>query len=51
MIGSLLQPWHLIVLLALLAFFFGGRWFSNLGKGFSEAVRNFKESKRSSKSS
>jgi Sec-independent protein translocase protein TatA len=46
MLGSLVQPWHLVVLLGILIFFFGGRWFSNLGKGFAEAVRNFRQSKR-----
>jgi TatA/E family protein of Tat protein translocase len=51
MIGSLLQPWHLILLLAILVFLFGGKWFSELGKGFAAAVRNFKHFKRSSNSS
>jgi Sec-independent protein translocase protein TatA len=50
MIGSLLQPWHLILLIAVMVFFFGGKWFSNLGKGFAMAVRRFRDSARSSKS-
>ncbi len=47
MLGSLVQPGHMIILLCVLIFFFGGRWFSQLGKGFAEAVRNFRRSKRS----
>jgi TatA/E family protein of Tat protein translocase len=48
MIGSLLQPAHVILILAVLVLLFGGRWFANLGKGFAAAVRNFKRSARSS---
>jgi TatA/E family protein of Tat protein translocase len=48
MIGSLLQPAHIIVILAILVLLFGGRWFANLGKGFAAAVRNFKRSMSSS---
>jgi mttA/Hcf106 family len=46
--GSMLQPAHLIILLAILFFLFGGKWFSELGKGFASAVRNFRQSKKSS---
>lgn len=48
MVGSLLQPAHIVLLLALLILLFGGRWFANLGKGFAAAVRNFKRSGGSS---
>jgi Sec-independent protein translocase protein TatA len=48
MIGSLLQPAHVIVILAILVLLFGGRWFAGLGKGFAAAIHNFKRSKRSS---
>lgn len=46
MIGTLLQPVHLIVILAVLILFFGGRWFADLGKGFAAAVRNFRRSNK-----
>ena len=44
MVESLLQPTHLVVLACLIVLFFGGKWFANLGKGFAEAMRNFKRS-------
>ena len=48
MLGSLLQPAHLLILFLILVFFFGGRLFAKLGKGFAGAVRNYKSSIRSS---
>ncbi len=48
MLGSLLQPVHLLILFLIVVFLFGGRLFANLGKGFAGAVRNFKSSVRSS---
>ena len=51
MMGSLLQPSHLIIILVIVLFLFGGKLFSELGKGFAGAVRNFKQSKQSSNSS
>lgn len=48
MLGSLLQPTHLLILFLIFGFLFGGRLFANLGKGFAGAVRNFKSSIRSS---
>jgi Sec-independent protein translocase protein TatA len=48
MLGSLLQPVHLLILFLIVVFLFGGRLFANLGKGFAGAVRNYKSSVRSS---
>jgi TatA/E family protein of Tat protein translocase len=44
MLGSLLQPAHLIILLVIVIFLFGGKAFAHLGKGFAGAIRNFKAS-------
>jgi Sec-independent protein translocase protein TatA len=49
MFGALLQPAHLLIIVAILVLFFGGRVFADLGKGFAGAVRNFKSSVRSSR--
>jgi Sec-independent protein translocase protein TatA len=48
MLGALLQPSHLILLAVVCLFFFGGKLFANLGKGFATGIRNFKDSMRSS---
>jgi Sec-independent protein translocase protein TatA len=45
MLAFLLQPAHLIILLVVFLFLFGGRLFADLGKGFSAAIRNFRNSK------
>jgi Sec-independent protein translocase protein TatA len=44
MLESLLQPAHLVILLLILIFLFGGKIFANLGKGFAAAARNFRSS-------
>jgi Sec-independent protein translocase protein TatA len=49
MLGSLLQPSHLVILLVVFSFFFGGKLLSNFGKGFADGVRNFRNSVHSSK--
>jgi Sec-independent protein translocase protein TatA len=46
MLGTLLQPSHLIILAVVCIFFFGGKLFANLGRGFASGIRNFKESIR-----
>ena len=48
MLGSFVQPTHLLILFVIVFFLFGGRLIANLGKGFAGAVRNFKNSIRSS---
>ena len=48
MIGELLQPAHLLIIAAVLFFFFGGRWFALLGRSFNLALRNFRSSIRGS---
>lgn len=47
MLAELLQPWHLILILAIAFLFFGGRWFASAGHGFRDAVRSFRESLKS----
>lgn len=42
MLGELLQPTHFILILAIVIFLFGGRWFSRAGLGFRDAIRNFR---------
>jgi Sec-independent protein translocase protein TatA len=49
MFAELLQPAHLLVLGAIAVLFFGGRWFSRLGNGFRDAIRNFRSGIETSK--
>ena len=42
MVAELLQPTHLLIIAVILLLFFGGRWFTKLGNGFRDAVRNFR---------
>jgi sec-independent protein translocase protein TatA len=44
MIEDLLQPRHLLVILAVALFCFGPKKLSELGKGLAEGIRNFKDS-------
>ena len=47
MIAELLQPTHLVVILAIVLLLFGGRWFATLGTGFRDAIRNFRKASTS----
>jgi sec-independent protein translocase protein TatA len=42
MIEGLLQPMHLVVILAVALFFFGPKKSPDFGKGIAEGIRNFK---------
>jgi len=42
MIEDLLQPRHLLVILAVALFLFGPKKLPELGKGLAEGIRNFK---------
>ena len=44
MIEDLLQPRHLLVILAVALFCFGPKKLPELGKGLAEGIRNFKDS-------
>jgi sec-independent protein translocase protein TatA len=44
MFEGLLQPMHLLVILAIAVFVFGPKKLPELGKGLGEAIRGFKES-------
>ena len=44
MIEDLLQPRHLLVILAIAIIFFGPQKLPALGKGLAEGIRNFKDS-------
>ena len=44
MIEDLLQPRHLLVILAIAIIFFGPQKLPALGKGRAEGIRNFKDS-------
>jgi len=44
MIEDLLQPRHLLVILAIALIFFGPQKLPALGKGLAEGIRNFKDS-------
>lgn len=46
MFEGLLQPMHLLVILAIAALVFGPRRIPELGKGLGEAIRGFKDSIR-----
>ena len=39
---GLLQPWHLLIIVAIALLVFGTSKFSALGKGLGEGIRNFK---------
>jgi sec-independent protein translocase protein TatA len=43
MIEDLLQPRHLLVILAVALFCFGPKKLPELGKGLAEGIRSFKE--------
>jgi sec-independent protein translocase protein TatA len=44
MFEGLLQPMHLLVILAIAVFVFGPKKLPELGKGLGEAIRGFKDS-------
>jgi sec-independent protein translocase protein TatA len=44
MIEDLLQPRHLLVILAIALLFFGPKKLPELGKGLAQGIRSFKES-------
>ena len=44
MIEDLLQPRHLLVILAIALLFFGPQKLPELGKGLAQGIRSFKES-------
>ncbi len=44
MFEGLLQPMHLLVILAIAVFIFGPKKLPELGKGLGEAIRGFKDS-------
>jgi sec-independent protein translocase protein TatA len=39
---GLLQPWHLVIIVAIALLIFGTGKFAALGKGMGEGIRNFK---------
>jgi sec-independent protein translocase protein TatA len=39
---GLLQPWHLLIIIAIALLIFGTGKFAALGKGMGEGIRNFK---------
>jgi sec-independent protein translocase protein TatA len=41
--GDLLAPTHLIIILIIVVFLFGGRKIPELAKGLGEGIRSFKE--------
>lgn len=43
MIEGLLRPQHLLVILAVALFVFGGKKLPELGKGLGEGIKHFKE--------
>jgi sec-independent protein translocase protein TatA len=47
MFEGLLQPMHLLVILAIAVFVFGPKKLPELGKGLGEAIRGFKDSVKS----
>lgn len=47
MFEGLLQPMHLLVILAIAVFVFGPKKLPELGKGLGEAIRGFKDSIKS----
>lgn len=51
MIEGLLRPQHLLVILIVVLFVFGGKKLPEVGKGLGEGIRNFRESFRQGASS
>jgi sec-independent protein translocase protein TatA len=51
MIEGLLRPQHIIVILLVAFFVFGGKKLPELGRGLGEGIRGFKESFKSGSSS
>jgi TatA/E family protein of Tat protein translocase len=49
MFVELLQPTHILIIVAILLLLFGGRWFATLGRGFRDAIRNFKQATNSTR--
>ncbi|HLY19458.1 MAG TPA: twin-arginine translocase TatA/TatE family subunit [Bryobacteraceae bacterium] len=47
MIEDLLQPRHLLVILAIALLFFGPQKLPELGKGLAQGIRSFKDSLKS----
>jgi sec-independent protein translocase protein TatA len=47
MIEGLLRPQHLLVILLVTFFLFGGKKLPELGKGLGEGIRSFKDSLKS----
>jgi sec-independent protein translocase protein TatA len=43
MLDNLFTPGHLVVLFAIVLFFFGGKRLPELGKGLGEALRGFRD--------
>ncbi len=43
MIEGLLRPQHLLIILAVAVFVFGGKKLPELGKGLGEGIKSFKE--------
>jgi sec-independent protein translocase protein TatA len=41
--GDLLQPWHIIVLVAIAFLLFGAKKLPELGKGLGEGLKGFRE--------
>jgi len=50
MIEGLLRPQHLLVILAVAVFVFGGKKLPELGKGLGEGIKGFRDSMRSATS-
>jgi len=50
MIEDLLQPRHLLVILAVAIFLFGPKKLPELGKGLAEGIRSFKDAIKSGSS-
>jgi sec-independent protein translocase protein TatA len=50
MIEDLLQPRHLLVILAVALFLFGPKKLPELGKGLAEGIRGFKDALRTKSS-
>ena len=46
MFEGLLQPTHILLILAIAMLFFGGKKLPELGKGLGEAIRGFKGAMR-----
>jgi len=47
MIEDLLQPRHLLIILAIALLFFGPQKLPELGKGLAQGIRSFKDSLKS----